>query len=284
MTSSSLTKNNCFHEESCQLIGVTPKNLIWLSDYQLFSFVEHLLLSEIVRCIFYGMWNIWIIFLEYRCYQCWRHKRSPCERMFVTALHCIFWRLDQNLSHSIIHPVQEWPWLWRKVWFCGGVRVHIIVINDKPVCVLSERTGWLSTHGSPLEKSTCRQYSILSGLMNESPSQVSPFSVADHSTSSEDITSRQLVELKWLMLNKNKRWFHSSRAKLPLVSMSASWFLSIDVFDLDLGIQINRVKQPIQSNPVGPRKKSHCRASSLYGHLDHCFVGLQRKTTKLPFE
>ena len=40
-----------------------------------------------------------------------------------------------------------------------------------------------------------------------------------------DITSEQSVKLKWLMLNKHKRWFHSSRVKFPLVSMSASWFL-----------------------------------------------------------
>ena len=37
-----------------------------------------------------------------------------------------------------------------------------------------------------------------------------------------DITSEQLVELKWPMLNKHKRWFHSSRVKFPLISMSAS--------------------------------------------------------------
>ena len=40
-----------------------------------------------------------------------------------------------------------------------------------------------------------------------------------------DITSEQLVELKWLMLNKHRRWFHSSRVKFPSVSVSASWFL-----------------------------------------------------------
>ena len=40
-----------------------------------------------------------------------------------------------------------------------------------------------------------------------------------------DITSEQSVELKWLTLNKHKRWFHSSRAEFPLVSMSASFFL-----------------------------------------------------------
>ena len=40
-----------------------------------------------------------------------------------------------------------------------------------------------------------------------------------------DITSRQLVEPKWLTLIEHKRWFHSSRVKFHLVTMSASWFL-----------------------------------------------------------
>ena len=40
-----------------------------------------------------------------------------------------------------------------------------------------------------------------------------------------DITSEPSVELKWLMVNKHQRSFHSSRVKFPLVSMSASWFL-----------------------------------------------------------
>ena len=33
-----------------------------------------------------------------------------------------------------------------------------------------------------------------------------------------------IEKLKWLMLNKWSRWFHSSRLKFPFVSMSASWF------------------------------------------------------------
>ena len=61
--------------------------------------------------------------------------------MFLNVLHCIFWRSALRLSHSNIHPVQEWSWLSRKVWFCDGVGVHIIVINDKLVCVLW--TNWL---------------------------------------------------------------------------------------------------------------------------------------------
>ena len=40
-----------------------------------------------------------------------------------------------------------------------------------------------------------------------------------------DITWEQVVELKWLMINKHNKWFQSSRLKFPLVSMSASGFL-----------------------------------------------------------
>ena len=43
--------------------------------------------------------------------------------------------------------------------------------------------------------------------------------------SSFDIALHLLMELKWLMLNKHKRWLPSSRVKISLVSMSASWFL-----------------------------------------------------------
>ena len=34
-----------------------------------------------------------------------------------------------------------------------------------------------------------------------------------------------LLELKWLMLSKHHKWFHSSRVKSPFVSLYASWFL-----------------------------------------------------------
>ena len=46
----------------------------------------------------------------------------------------------------------------------------------------------------------------------------------------------------------------------------------VNVFDLDLGVQIDSIKQPIKSNSMGSRHMSHCRASSLYDHLDYCFV------------
>ena len=46
----------------------------------------------------------------------------------------------------------------------------------------------------------------------------------------------------------------------------------VNVFDLDLGVQIDSIKQPIKSNSVTSGNMSHCRASSLYDHLDQCFV------------
>ena len=39
------------------------------------------------------------------------------------------------------------------------------------------------------------------------------------------IVSKHTVELKWLILNKHNKRFHSSHVKFPLVWMSASWFL-----------------------------------------------------------
>ena len=44
--------------------------------------------------------------------------------------------------------------------------------------------------------------------------------------------------------------------------------LGVNVFDLDLGVQIGSIKQPIKSNSAGSGNMSHCRASSLYDHLD----------------
>ena len=48
--------------------------------------------------------------------------------------------------------------------------------------------------------------------------------------------------------------------------------LGVKVLDLDLGVQIDSIKQPIKSNSVDSGNTSHCRASSVYDHLDHCFV------------
>ena len=46
----------------------------------------------------------------------------------------------------------------------------------------------------------------------------------------------------------------------------------VNISNLDFGVQTDSIKQPIKSNSVGSGNMSHCRTSSLYDHLDHCFV------------
>ena len=63
--------------------------------------------------------------------------------------------------------------------------------------------------------------------------------------------------------------------KFPLVRMSASWFLGVHVFDLDSGVQINSIEQPIKSNSVSSGNMSQCRTSAFNDHLDHSFIVLK---------
>ena len=58
----------------------------------------------------------------------------------------------------------------------------------------------------------------------------------------------------------------------------------VNVFDLDLGIQIDSIKQPIKNNSVGSGNMSHCRTSHLCDHLDHCFVVFKDVQQSFPYE
>ena len=55
------------------------------------------------------------------------------------------------------------------------------------------------------------------------------------------------------MLNRRRRLHHSSRVKCPLLNKSASWVFGVNIFDLDLGVQVDSVKQPILRDSVGSR-------------------------------
>ena len=46
----------------------------------------------------------------------------------------------------------------------------------------------------------------------------------------------------------------------------------VGVFDLDFGVQIDSIEQPIKSNSVGSGNMSHCGTPSLGNHRDQCFV------------
>ena len=89
---------------------------------------------------------------------------------------------------------------------------------------------------------------------------------------------------KFMMLNKRRRWFYSSRVKLPLVYISASWVFGVNIFHLDFGFQIDSVEQPVKSNSVGSGNMSHCRASSRWWSSWSQLRHLQRCTTQTHLE
>ena len=66
---------------------------------------------------------------------------------------------------------------------------------------------------------------------------------------------------------------------IPLITRETSFdqnvsklVFGVDVFDLDLGIQINSIKQLIKCNSVSPGKVSHCGTPSFNDHFDHCLI------------
>ena len=73
-----------------------------------------------------------------------------------------------------------------------------------------------------------------------------------------DIASTLLMELKWLMLNKQK-----ITCEIALGQYVCELVFGVDVFDLNLGVQINSIKHPIKINSVVSGDMSHCRTSHL---------------------
>ena len=60
--------------------------------------------------------------------------------------------------------------------------------------------------------------------------------------------------------------------EMSLCQYVCELYFGVNELDLDLGVQIDSIKQSIKSNSVGSGNMSHCRTSHLYDHLDHCFV------------
>ena len=80
-----------------------------------------------------------------------------------------------------------------------------------------------------------------------------------------------------MILNKRRRGFHSSRVKLAVVSMSASWFFGVNIIDLDLAVQVDSVRHSNRRNSVGSGHVSHCRTSAFDDHVDHRFTVLEKQ-------
>ena len=49
-------------------------------------------------------------------------------------------------------------------------------------------------------------------------------------------------------------------------------FFGVSVFDLDFGVQIDSIEQPIKSNFVSPGNMSHCWTPAFHNHFDHSFI------------
>ena len=223
-------------------------------------------------------------------------------------------QIMERLSMSCIASSGEWSNIFRN-------RSFTLFKNDRDLrekfdsVAVSES---ISSSMTNLSYTTCRQCSILRSLMSWRPSQVSPFLVAAHLTSSEvrsdfqiwfspgfPMQSRQArsdpsrgivipnsssaLILLWLFLHLHLLVFFSTSLQdkwwnwngwcwtnTKDDSIHHVWNFTLSVclrlLDLDLGVQIDSIKQPIKSNSVGSGNMSHCRASLLYDHLDHCFV------------
>ena len=87
-----------------------------------------------------------------------------------------------------------------------------------------------------------------------------------------DIALHLLMELKWPMLNKRKRWFHSSRVKFPLVSMSESWFLVSMYLIWILGSKLIRSNNQSRATLWVLETCLIVGLLPFQNHLDHCFV------------
>ena len=81
------------------------------------------------------------------------------------------------------------------------------------------------------------------------------------------------VELKWLILTRLKI------VPLPCENSFGQHVLElvfgVNVKDLNFWVQINPVKQPIQSKSLGPSNMSHCGTSTFDNHFDYRLIVLK---------
>ena len=186
----------------------------------LFSLRDHNGLPRSIMSFFFFQNNVLGLLKR----ETWLELVCPCPRS------------DNGKPRSIIHRFISFPLLrrpsfviippWVACW------VHVTVYNGSPrsIIFLSFRTPWDLTSIAFLPRAFWRRrWQSWGSPCNKTHHWPwfrcdSFFSLA-FSCVLFAIPSEQSVELKRLMLNKDKRWFHSSRVKFPLVRMSASWFL-----------------------------------------------------------
>ena len=77
---------------------------------------------------------------------------------------------------------------------------------------------------------------------------------------------------KFMMLNRCKRWFHSSRVKLPLVNMSAIWFLVSTYLMWIFGSKLILSNKQSNATLCVPETCLIVGLLPFIDHLDNCFV------------
>ena len=63
-------------------------------------------------------------------------------------------------------------------------------------------------------------------------------------------------------VEKTQKMIPFITCEISLCQYVCELVLGVNVFDLDLEVQIDSIKQPIKSNSVGSGNMAHCRASS----------------------
>ena len=115
--------------------------------------------------------------------------------------------------------------LRRSLWANNGSPLSIVLLNLRTQRSLTFVSGF-PKFSDAVEDSADGALSLLRAIrFIIGPDFAVTLSSLDSFCVLFDIPSEHSARLKWLLLNKHKRWFHSSRVKFPLVSMSASWFL-----------------------------------------------------------
>ena len=63
--------------------------------------------------------------------------------------------------------------------------------------------------------------------------------------------------------------------EIPFCQDVCELVFGVNVFDWDLGIQIDLIEQHIKSNTVGSGNMSHCRTSAFHNQSNHSFIVLK---------
>ena len=87
-----------------------------------------------------------------------------------------------------------------------------------------------------------------------------------------DITSEQFGRTEVANVEQTQKIVPFVTFEISFCQQVSNLVFGVDILDLNLGIQMDSVKQPIKSNSVGSGHKSHRWTPAFDYHLNHGFV------------